>query len=144
MIGAGFVLLGLLVSRLGVRTVADGVDLLLLGSAVAVAVIIGRSDVATDLGSEISRRVGAVLGQPSVDVRFPAADDPSVVLDVEGHHMPTPAGTAVRAGGSVVAWISPPVALAPGAERMLAKHLQPLTAIAALNDEIATTGGPVG
>ena len=135
MIGAGFVLLGLLASRLGVRTVADGVDLLLLGSAVAVAVIIGRSDVATDLGSEISRRVGAVLGQPSVDVRFPAADDPSVVLDVEGHHMPTPAGTAVRAGGSVVAWISPPVALAPGAERMLAKHLQPLTAIAALNDE---------
>ena len=113
---------------------ADGVDLLLLGSAVAVAVIIGRSDVATDLGSEISRRVGAVLGRPSVDVRFPTEDDPLVVLDVEGHHLPTPSGTAVRAGESVVAWISPPVALAPGAERMLAKHLQPLTTIAGLND----------
>ena len=134
-LGAGFVLLGLLATRVGVRTIADGVDLLLLGSAVAVAVVLGRSEVATDLGSEVSRRVGAVLGRPSVDVRFPAEDDPSVVLDVEGNHMPTPAGTAVRAGGSIVAWISPPVALAPGAERMLARHLQPLTAIAALNDE---------
>jgi hypothetical protein len=134
-IGAAFVLLGTLTTRLGVRAMADGVDLLLLGSAVAVAAIIGRSEVATDLGFEISRRVGAVLGQPSVDVRFPVADDPAVVLDVDGHQLPTPAGTAVRAGGSVVAWISPPVALGSGAQRMLANQLRPIAAIAALNDE---------
>ena len=96
-IGAGWASLWMLDPRLDVHTVADGVALLLLASAVAVVLILGRGEVATELGTEVGRRVGAVLGRPSVDVLFPVADDPSVALNVEGRRLPLPPATPVAA-----------------------------------------------
>ena len=133
-IGAGWASLWLLGERLSVHAVANGVALLLLGSAVAVVQIMGRGEVATELGTELGRRVGAVLGLSPVDVLFPVADDPSVALDVEGRRRPLPPATPVAAGGATVAWISPPVTLGPGTERVLAAQLKPLAAMAALDD----------
>ena len=134
MVGLGWASLWLFGGQLGVQSLADGVALLLLTSAVAVGLILGRGEVATELGAEVGRRVGAVLGRPPVDVLFPVADDPSVALDVEGRRLPLPAATPVLAGQSVVAWISPPVALGPGTERALAAQLRPLAEMAALDD----------
>ena len=133
-IGAGWASLWILGPRLDVHTVADGVALLLLASALAVVQIMGRGDVAPELGTEVGRRVGAVLGLPPVDVLFPVADDPSVALHVEGHRLPLPLVTPIVADRSVVAWISPPVTLGPGTERVLAAQLLPLAAMAALDD----------
>jgi Histidine kinase-, DNA gyrase B-, and HSP90-like ATPase len=134
LVGAGWLLLWWATDRVPLRTVADGVDVVLLGSAVAVVLVVGRGRASGELGAELGKRVGAVVGLTSAEVRFPLPGEPGFVLDVDGRRLPPTPATAVVDEGTVVALISPPVTLTRGTERVLARRLAPLAEIAALND----------
>lgn len=133
-VGAGWMLLWWATDRVPLRTVADGVDVVFLASASAVVLVLGRGRAPDELGAELGKRVGAVMGLTSAEVRFPLPGDPGSVLDVDGHRFRPTAATAVADEGVVVALVSPQVPITRGTERALAHRLAPLAEIAVLND----------
>lgn len=133
-VGAGWMAVPLLVGAVGVRVLADIVDLLLVLSALMVSAIERLTgQLKGTVADELGRRVGAVLGTGPVVVHFPLG---AGYVDVTGlPAFPDEDSSRILEHGREVARLSPAADVPDALGGVLARDLAPVAAIAGLSHE---------